>query len=63
VGEAVINDHEFQQQTWSWLVASKKSLLKIISDLKGLQTFPSTANFLLVKTEVPSSQLQHKLLQ
>ncbi|YAI81837.1 MAG: threonine-phosphate decarboxylase CobD [cyanobacterium endosymbiont of Rhopalodia sterrenbergii] len=63
VGEVVINDHEFQKQTWSWLVASKKGLLRGLSNLKGLQPFPSAANFLLVKTQVPSSQLQQKLLK
>lgn len=63
VGEAVINDYEFQQQTWSWLVTTRKSLLKGLSNLKGLQPFPSAANFLLVKTQVPSSQLQQKLLK
>ena len=63
VGEAVINDYEFQEQTWSWLVASRESLLRGLSNLKGLQPFPSAANFLLVKTQVPGSQLQQKLLK
>ncbi|WP_267383084.1 threonine-phosphate decarboxylase CobD [Cyanobacterium sp. uoEpiScrs1] len=63
VGEAVLNDHEFQQKTWSWLVASRKSLLRGLSALKGLKPFPSAANFLLVKTQIPSSQLQQELLE
>ncbi len=63
VGEAVINDHEFQQRTWSWLVSTRETLFNGLSTLKGLQPFPSAANFLLVKTQVPSSQLQRELLK
>jgi histidinol-phosphate/aromatic aminotransferase/cobyric acid decarboxylase-like protein len=60
---AALQDHAFQQQTWDWLPPSRSALLKGLQALPGLTPLPGAANFLLVKTEVPSSQLQRALLQ
>ncbi len=63
VAEAVIKDTQFQQKTWNWLLPTRNQLFEGLSALKGLQPRPSAANFLLVRTDYPSSQLQAKLLK
>lgn len=63
VGGAVLQDTAFQQQTWSWLPPTRDELFQGLSQLPGLTPHPSAANFLLVKTEKASSQLQQALLQ
>lgn len=60
---AVVKDTEFQQQTWLWLASARSQLLQGLASLPGLHPFPSAANFLLVQSEQPSSQLQKKLLE
>lgn len=62
VGEAVVADTEFQRQTWHWLAEARAQLVKGLTRL-GLRCFPGSANFLLVRSPIPSSQLQHLLLQ
>ncbi|MGK7904939.1 MAG: threonine-phosphate decarboxylase CobD [Hormoscilla sp.] len=61
-GVACVQDLEFQQQTWSWLPPSRSSLLKGLGSLPGLQVYKGAANFLLVESDYPSSQLQRDLL-
>ncbi|ACK66932.1 L-threonine-O-3-phosphate decarboxylase [Rippkaea orientalis PCC 8801] len=63
IGEIVIKDQEFQQQTWQWLTPTRNALFEGLSHLQGLQPFKSSANFLLVKTAISSLQLQQELLQ
>ncbi len=60
---AVVQDTEFQQQTWNWLVPARAQLFQGLASLPGLQPYPSAANFLLVQSEQPSSQVQEKLLK
>jgi len=60
---AVVADTQFQQQTWDWLPKARSQLFQGLALLPGLQPYPSAANFLLVQSEQPSSQLQEKLLQ
>ncbi len=60
---AVVQDTEFQQQTWDWLSPARSQLFQGLESLPGLQPYPSAANFLLVQSEQPSSQLQEKLLK
>ncbi len=62
-GIAAIEDDGFVQQTRQWLSSTYKPLLTRLSEIKGLEPVPSSVNFLLVKTEIPSSQLQQELLQ
>lgn len=62
-GEAVIQDTAFQQQTWDWLSAAKSSLFQGIASLEGLHPLESAANFLLVRSEISSLQLQERLLK
>ncbi len=62
-GIAAVSDRNFQKQTWKWLLEAKAELFKGLAAIPGLQPLPGTANFLLVGTEQPSSQLQLKLLQ
>ena len=62
-GEAVIKDTDFQKQTRDWLIPARSQLFQGLAALPGLQPLESAANFLLVRTEQPSSQLQEKLLQ
>ena len=60
---AVVRDKEFQQQTWAWLPPTRLQLFESLAQLPGLQPFESVANFLLVQSEQPSSQLQQQLLK
>jgi len=60
---AVLNDTEFQQQTWAWLPPTRSRLEQELSQIPGLQPLPSTANFLLVESEQSSSELQQQLLK
>ena len=62
-GEAVIQDRDFQQQTWNWLIPTRLELYQGLASLSGLQPLTGTANFLLVATEQPCSQVQEKLLK
>ena len=62
-GVAVLQDKEFQQQTWDWLTPAKSQLFEGIEQLPGLRPYESAANFLLVESEHPTSQLQEKLLK
>ena len=62
-GEAVIGDRPFQEQTWNWLPTARAALFQNLASLPGLQPLKSAANFLLVRTDYPSSQLQEHLLK
>lgn len=59
---AVIQDREFQQKTWNWLPPTRKELFEGLQAIPGLQPLQGAANFVLVKTAKPSSQLQTQLL-
>lgn len=61
--EAVLADISFQQQTWEWLSMARSQLWRGLAELPGLRPYPGAANFLLVNTEQPGSQLQARLLQ
>ncbi len=60
---AAIKDEEFTQQTREWLSASREQLLTGLSQIKGLNPLPNAVNFVLVESDISSSQLQQKLLQ
>ncbi len=60
---AVVQDTEFQRQTWEWLPKVRSQLFQGLASLPGLQPYPSAANFLLVQSEQSSSGLQEKLLK
>ncbi|HAA27986.1 MAG TPA: threonine-phosphate decarboxylase, partial [Cyanobacteria bacterium UBA8553] len=60
---AVVQDMEFQRQTWEWLPKVRSQLFQGLASLPGLRPYPSAANFLLVQSEQSSSQLQEKLLK
>jgi L-threonine-O-3-phosphate decarboxylase len=60
---AVVQDTDFQKQTWEWLPPARQQLGQGLSRLPGLQPLDSAANFLLVESAQPSQELQQKLLQ
>lgn len=62
VGEVVIQDTEFQQQTWDWLAVARSQLFAGLAALPGLQPIPGAANFLLVQSDRPVPALQAALL-
>lgn len=62
-GEIVLKDHEFQQKTWDWLLPTRNNLYQELALLPYLKPVQGSANFLLVKTEKSSSQLQLDLLK
>lgn len=60
---AVVQDTEFQQQTWAWLPPARTRLFQGLAQIPGLQPKESAANFLLVESQQPSSQVQLQLLK
>ncbi len=62
-GVAVLGEHQFQQQTWDWLIPTREKLYQELASLPGLKPLKGAANFLLVETQKPSSQLQLDLLR
>ena len=60
---AVVQDTEFQKQTWSWLPPTRLQLQQGLAQIPGLQPEDSAANFLLVESTQPTHELQQKLLQ
>lgn len=60
---AVVQDTEFQEKTWNWLWQERSHLFENLASLPGLQPYQSAANFVLVHSQQPSSQLQEKLLK
>jgi histidinol-phosphate/aromatic aminotransferase/cobyric acid decarboxylase-like protein len=60
---AVVQDTDFQQQTWAWLPPARLQLFEGLAQVPGLQPVESAANFLLVQSQQPSSQLQQQLLK
>lgn len=63
VGETVVQDTAFQQQTWEWLIPAREQLFQGLATLPGLQPYPSAANFLLVRSDHSVINLQTQLLQ
>lgn len=63
IGETMIQDREFQQKTYQWLTPARIALENALKQNSLFEPLPSAVNFLLVKTKIPSSQLQQKLLK
>lgn len=63
VGEVVLQDEVFQQQTWNWLATARPQLFSGLAQLPGLHPLPSTANFLLVQSDRSVIDLQTELLK
>jgi histidinol-phosphate/aromatic aminotransferase/cobyric acid decarboxylase-like protein len=60
---AAVKDKKFQQMTWEWLPSARNQLFHALASIPGLQPLKGSANFLLVESQQPSSQLQQKLLK
>ncbi|BAU12660.1 threonine-phosphate decarboxylase [Leptolyngbya sp. NIES-3755] len=61
--EAVLQDHEFQKQTFDWLEVARPQLFNGLKAIPGLSPLPGVANYFLVKSERSVSQLQKQLLE
>jgi L-threonine-O-3-phosphate decarboxylase len=62
-GIASLRDTNFQEKTWKWLKPTRALLTKELAKIEGLKPCQSSANFVLVETEIPSTILQLKLLK
>lgn len=60
---AVIEDTDFERKTRSWLAQTKPQLYQNLARIPDLEPIPSAANYILVKTNRSSLQLQQKLLR
>jgi L-threonine-O-3-phosphate decarboxylase len=60
---AVLQDVEFQQQTFDWLKTVRSPLYQKLSAIPGLHPLPTVANYFLVQSNHPVLQLQKDLLQ
>lgn len=63
VGEVVLQDTAFQQQTWDWLIPARAQLFQAVGQRPGLHPLLGTANFLLVQAEASVTHLQAELLR
>ncbi len=61
-GLAALKDTEFRQQTWDWLAPTRNKLWQDLATIPGLHPYEGVANFLLVSSQYPVSQLQEHLL-
>ncbi|MEN8143100.1 MAG: threonine-phosphate decarboxylase CobD, partial [Thermodesulfobacteriota bacterium] len=65
VGEAVVIDKEYGEQSRNYVTARRSELQKKLAGILGLKVFPGEANYLLVKlekAEITVSQLAERLL-
>jgi L-threonine-O-3-phosphate decarboxylase len=60
---AVLPDTQFQQRTWDWLEPARDRLDRGLSQIPGLRTYPSAANFILVRSDRSATQIQTQLLE
>ena len=60
---AVLQDSTFQEETWQWLETARSRFYEDLLSIPQLSPLPSVANFLLVATDIPASQLQTQLLK
>jgi L-threonine-O-3-phosphate decarboxylase len=60
---AVLQDTEFQEQSWKWLPPARNQLFHGLASIPGLQPQESAANFLLVESQQSTLQLQQQLLK
>lgn len=60
---AALNDKDFQQATWKWLPPTRQHLYGDLASIPGLKPLPGAANYLLVRTNCPATQLQRELLE
>lgn len=63
VAQTVMQDRDFQQLTWDWLLPTRKTLFQNLVNILGLKPILGKANYLLVKTDLPGSKLQEILLK
>jgi L-threonine-O-3-phosphate decarboxylase len=60
---AVLPDTRYQQQTWDWLGTARDRLFQGLAQIPGLHPYPGAANFLLVKSDRSTTELQTQLLR
>ncbi len=63
VAEAVLQDHDFQARTWQWVTSARSHLARQLAGIPGLHPFPGQANYLLLRTDRPGSEVQQQLLK
>lgn len=61
--EAVLQDHEFQKQTFDWVNSARPQLFDQLKAISGLSPLPSVANYFLVRSQRSVPQLQKQLLE
>lgn len=63
VAEAILQDHDYQQQTWEWLSVVRPHVYQDLQDCPGLYPLPGQANYLLIRCDRPGSEIQFDLLK
>lgn len=61
--EAVLQDHDFQKQTFDWLNSARPQLFEGLKTIPGLSPLPGVANYFLVESEGSVLRLQKQLLE
>jgi L-threonine-O-3-phosphate decarboxylase len=62
-GIAAIADQEFINRTWNWYQTCQPLLYQGLQQVPNLTVYPSAANFFLLRTVQPFTQIQTQLLQ
>ena len=60
---AVMEDTPFQEQTWTGLATARSRFYEDLKTIPQLSPLPTAANFFLVATTLPASELQAQLLK
>ena len=60
---AALQDREFQERTWKWLPAAREELFQGLSSIHQFQPLAGAVNYLLVESQISTSELQMELLQ
>ena len=61
--EAVLQDGDFQKQTFDWLNVARPQLFEGLKAIPGLSPLPGAANYFLVQSERSVTQFQQQLLE
>lgn len=60
-GLAALGDRDHMEETISMTVAERPKMIKALDDMAGIDVYPSQTNFILVKPEMDSKQVEEGL--
>lgn len=61
--EVVLQDHAYQQASWTWLNTERPRLYQALQAINGLSVWPGVANYLFLRCDVNGLDLQKAVLE